>query len=314
MFRDTRSGFTYRLMRPRLLLAAAVAAFGLSCAGYARTDAVRDGYARNGSVRIHYTEMGSGPLMLFIHGFPDIWYTWRHQMDAFSGDYRTVAMDLRGYNLSDAPAGVDNYYYDSLVSDVLAVMHELGEEHAIIVAHDWGAAIAWRLATLHPEAVQGLVICSVPHPKGLSRELAKQDAGLSYADRFIAEGAEANFPPEWLSGWVKEPEVRDVYLEAFRRSDIRAMLNYYRANFRSAANASDAAASRNAIDWVPVQSPVLIIYGEADPYLPVGGLNDSWDFVDNDLRIEIIQDAGHFVQYDAPDKVTRAIASWLTDY
>jgi pimeloyl-ACP methyl ester carboxylesterase len=234
-------------------------------------------------------------------------------MEAFSSDYRTVAMDLRGYNLSDAPEGVENYYYDNLVGDVLAVIQELGEEHAIIVAHDWGAAIAWRLATLHPDAVQRLVICSVPHPSGLSQEVQKRDAGLSYADRFIAEGAEANFPPEWLSGWVADPDVRQVYLEAFRRSDVRAMLNYYRANFRSGSDPEDAVASRNAIDWVPIRSPVLVIFGEADPYLPVDGLNNTWDFVDNDLRLDIIQDAGHFVQQDASDKVTRSIRSWLAD-
>ena len=301
------------MMRLRILAAIAAAAFGPGCAVHAGTDEARDGYAYNGDVRIHYTAMGSGPLMLFIHGFPDIWYTWRQQMEAFSGDYHTVAMDLRGYNLSDAPEGVENYFYDNLVGDVLAVIHEVGDEQAIIVAHDWGAAIAWRLATLHPDVVQRLVILSVPHPGGLSREVQRRGAGLSYADRFIAEGAEANFPPEWLSGWVTDPEVREVYLQTFRRSDIRAMLNYYRANFRSASEPGDAAASRNTIDWVPVRSPVLVIFGEADPYLPVNGLNGTWDYVDNDLRLDIIQNAGHFIQQEAPDRVTRSIRSWLAD-
>ena len=88
---------------------------------------------------------------------------------------------------------------------------------------------------------------------------------------------------------------------------------YYRANFRSASEPGDAAASRNTIDWVPVRSPVLIIYGEADPYLPVDGLNGTWHYVDNDLRMDIIHDAGHFIQQEAPDKVTRLIRSWLAD-
>ncbi len=300
-------------MGVRGLLPIAVLSLVAGCAGRADVDAARDGYANNGGVRIHYKEMGSGPLMLFIHGFPDFWYTWRRQMEALSGQYHTVAMDLRGYNLSDAPEGVDNYYYDSLVGDVLAVIHDLGEQQAIIVAHDWGAAISWRLATQHPEAVQLLIICNVPHPQGLSREVGTREGGLSYADRFIEDGAEANFPPQWLSGWVRDPDVREVYFEAFRRSDIRAMLNYYRANFRPGTATPEQGRSRNAIEWTPVQSPVLIIFGESDPYLPVDGLNYSWQYVANDLRIEIIQDAGHFVQADAPDKVTRAIESWVAD-
>ena len=288
-----------------------ILSFVSGCALQPDVLAARDGYAMNGDVRIHYKELGTGPLIVFIHGFPDIWYTWRHQMAALSKDYRTVAMDLRGYNLSDAPDGVENYYYDDLEGDVLAVIHALGEQQAILVAHDWGAAIAWRLATQHPEAVQRLVVCSVPHPKGLSREVGKKGGGLGYAERFIEDGAEKNFPPEWLSGWVKDPQVREVYLEAFRRSSITAMLNYYRANFRSGSDVSEQARSRNAIEWTPVRSPVLIIYGEADPYLPVDGLNYNWKYVGNDLRIDIIQDAGHFVQYDAPEKVTRSIRSWL---
>ena len=302
-----------RIVGIRIAFSIAIVSLLTACAGQPDVLEARDAYATNGEVRIHYREMGSGPLIVFIHGFPDIWYTWRRQMSALSKEYRTVAMDLRGYNLSDAPEGVDNYYYDDLEGDVLAVIHDLGEEQAIIVGHDWGAAIAWRLATQHPEAVRRLVVCSVPHPQGLSRAIHKKDGALDYANRFIEAGAEKNFPPEWLSGWVKDPAVREVYLEAFRRSDIRAMLNYYRANFRSGPDMPEQVRLRNAIQWTPVRSPVLIIFGEADPYLPVDGLNYSWEYVDRDLRIEVIQDAGHFVQYDAPDKVTRSIRSWLAD-
>ncbi len=229
--------------RRKIALVLLLTAFG--CGAKMGAQFAKDGYAVNDGVRIHYKIMGSGPLIVFVHGFPDFWYTWRHQMEALSRDYTTVAIDMRGYNLSDAPEGVAAYSYDYLMGDILAVIHQLGEDRAIIVGHDWGGAIAWRLASTHPEVVERLVICNIPHPLGLAREVAKSPGGgLSYADRFIEDGAEENFPPEWLSGWVKEPEDRAIYLEAFRRSSISGMLNYYRANFRLSTPANSAAMVR----------------------------------------------------------------------
>ena len=104
---------------------------------------VEHGYATNNGVKIHYAALGTGPLIVMIHGFPDYWYTWRHQMTALAPDYRVVALDQRGYNLSDKPKGVDNYSMSLLVSDVAAVIKHLGKEKAIIVGHDWGGAVAW---------------------------------------------------------------------------------------------------------------------------------------------------------------------------
>jgi pimeloyl-ACP methyl ester carboxylesterase len=99
---------------------------------------IKHGYADNNGVNIHYAETGEGPLVVMIHGFPDFWYSWRHQMAGLKDGYRVVAIDQRGYNLSDQPEGVENYDMRLLVSDVAAVVRHLGEEKATIVGHDWG--------------------------------------------------------------------------------------------------------------------------------------------------------------------------------
>src|SRR5438132_4312935 len=107
---------------------------------------VAHGYADSNGVKIHYVSLGKGPLMVMIHGFPDFWFTWRSQMQALSDRFQCVAIDQRGYNLSDKSKGVDNYSVRLLVSDVVAVIKAFGKEKAIIVGHDWGGLVAWQFA------------------------------------------------------------------------------------------------------------------------------------------------------------------------
>src|SRR5438552_13273697 len=107
---------------------------------------VTHGYADSNGVKIHYASLGKGPLIVMIHGFPDFWYTWRDQMEALSINYQVVAIDQRGYNLSDKPKGVENYDMRLLVGDVAAVIKHLGRDKAIIVGHDWGGVVAWVFA------------------------------------------------------------------------------------------------------------------------------------------------------------------------
>src|SRR2546426_6140029 len=142
-------------------------------------DRVRDGYADSQGVRIHYATLGHGPLVVMIHGFPDFWYTWRDQMAALSRHYQVVAMDQRGYNLSDRPVGVEHYDMVLLVNDVAAVIRAVGRERAVVVGHDWGGAVTWILAMLHPELVERLVILNLPHPRGLLRELRENPQQLA---------------------------------------------------------------------------------------------------------------------------------------
>ncbi len=177
--------------------------------------------------------MGTGPLIVMIHGFPDCWLTWHAQMDALSKDHTVAAMDQRGYNLSDRPKGVANYDISLLTEDVAAVIRACGREQAIIMGHDWGGMVAWSFAMNRPEMTERLVVLNLPHPRNLSHALATnpdQQKNSEYARRFQQEGAHTNLTAEGLTFWIKEPAIRARYVEAFRRSDFEAMLNYYKRN------------------------------------------------------------------------------------
>ena len=271
---------------------------------------VEHGYADSGGVKIHYTSLGSGPLMVMMHGFPDYWYTWRYQMEALSADYQCVAIDLRGYNLSDKPKGMDDYAMDILVGDVVAVIKHLGRERAIVVGHDWGGAIAWSFAMARPEMLDRLIIMNVPHPLGFARELASnpmQQRSSQYARDFQKEDAHLKIKAEDLAFWITDPEVRKRYIEAFERSDFEAMLNYYKRSFPKEGYSPD----QSGRDYPKVKAPVLIIYGLQDKYVLPSGLNSTWEWLDKGLTMVTIPEAGHFVQQDAADVVTRTMKMWL---
>jgi pimeloyl-ACP methyl ester carboxylesterase len=283
----------------------------LSSSGFAQTDLdnrVEHSYANSNGVKIHYASLGKGPLVVMIHGFPDYWYTWRAQMEELSKNYQVVAIDQRGYNLSDKPKGVENYDMSLLVGDVVAVIKHLGRERAIIVGHDWGGAVSWTLALMRPDVVEKLIILNLPHPRGLNRELAnnpQQQKNSAYARRFQAEDAHKSLTAEGLAGWVKDPEAKKKYIEAFQRSDFEAMLNYYKRNYPREPYTEDKS------PIVKVKMPVLMIHGLNDTALLAGALNNTWDYLAQDLTLVTIPGAAHFVQQDAADLVTRSIKMWL---
>jgi pimeloyl-ACP methyl ester carboxylesterase len=153
----------------------------------------KDHYTQNGDVKIHYMAEGKGPLVVMIHGFPDYWGTWKPLMATLSAaGYRVAAMDTRGYNLSDKPKGVGAYAMPNLIGDVGAVIKAEGQSNAIVVGHDWGAAIAWQTVLNRPDLVNRLIILAVPHPAGMARELATnkdQQANSQYARNFQKDGS-----------------------------------------------------------------------------------------------------------------------------
>ena len=269
---------------------------------------VQHDFADNEGVKIHYVVMGEGPLVVMIHGFPDFWYGWRYQMEALANEYRIVAIDQRGYNLSDKPEGADNYAMPLLVSDVVAVIRSLGEGKVVIAGHDWGGMVAWQMAINVPEVGERLIILNLPHPRGLMRELSKgeeQAANSQYARNFQQEGPHEVFTPEALAGWVSNPAARALYIEAFKRSDFEVMLHYYKANYPRPPYTEDTS------PLVKVQCPVLVIHGLEDQYLLAGALDRTWEWIDNDLTLVTIPGSGHFVQQDATEIVNRSILAWL---
>ena len=267
-------------------------------------------FADNEGVKVHYVVVGDGPLVVMIHGFPDFWYSWRNQMAGLSDKFRVVAVDLRGYNLSGKPQGVENYTMSRLVSDILTVIQHLGEERAIVVGHDWGGAIAWAIAMTQPDIVEKLIICNLPHLKGLQRELTRnpeQQKNSQYARDFQQPNAHLKLTAEILAEWVTNPDTKKLYIEAFEKSDLEAMLNYYKANYPKPPYVE------NDSPVVKVKCPVLMFHGLEDSALLPGALNDTWKWIDNELTLVTIPDAGHFVQHDASERVTQVIRRWLLE-
>lgn len=265
------------------------------------------GFAQSGDVKIHYVTMGEGPLVVMVHGFPDYWYTWREQMPALAKDFKVVAIDQRGYNKSGQPKGVDEYAMDKLVGDVKSVIEHFGCDQATVVGHDWGGAVAWTFAMAHPAMTERLVILNLPHFNGLRRELAgnpAQHAASAYAREFQSEDAASKLSAEGLAFWVKNQDAKEKYVEAFKRSSFEAMLNYYKANYPRPPY-------DNSEELPLVECSVLMIHGLKDTALLPGALSGTWNWVKKDLTLVTLPGAGHFVQQDESETVTRTIVSWL---
>ena len=263
-------------------------------------------------VKIHYTATGEGPLVVMIHGFPDYAGTWSKLIPALSDNYRTVAIDTRGYNYSDKPTDVDSYRRDRLVADVEAVIRAEGRTKATVIGHDFGAFIAWFFAFDRPEMTDSLVILSVPHPANFANELAtnpEQMRNSQYALALQAEGSERALSAERFAAGRTDPVERQAYLEALKRSDFRAMTNYYRANFPIGPNAPKP--GEPPAQFPPVTAPVLVIHGVKDPYLLASGHSRSWERISRDSTFLMIPDADHNVHLDAPALVNRTIRDWL---
>lgn len=264
---------------------------------------------QNGDVALHYASIGAGPLVVFLHGFPDHWLTWWRQMEALSKTHRCVAMDLRGYNLSGQPEDAAAYDPEVLVSDVRAVIDDCGEQSAIVIGHDWGGFVAWQTAMLAPEKVARLGIVNMPHPGAIARELAinpAQEAASAYVRLFQTPGAEAGLDFDHLSGWIHDAAFRKRHDQAMAASKPVAMLNYYRACFPVQPYEVRSEAPP------PVRVPTLAIHGLEDPYSLPAGLNDLWGWVASDLTIKAWPGVGHFVQQDVPERLTQTLQHWLT--
>jgi len=278
---------------------------------------VEHGFFENDGVKLHYAATGEGPLVVMIHGFPDFWYSWRHQMAGLREHFRVVALDQRAYNLSDAPERVEDYDIHLLASDIAELVRHLGEEKATIVGHDWGGMVAWNVAFRHSQLVRNLVVLNLPHPNGMARVWADNEAALAGTDyaRKFRQGQPGDpdiffgYPmtAESLSGWVRDRAARQKYVEAFELSDFTGMLNYYKQNYPDI--------------WSPDHSPppplppldisTLMFHGLEDAALHSDGLNNTWDWISRDLTLVTIPGADHFVQQDAAELVTNTMHWWL---
>lgn len=271
-------------------------------------------------VKLHWVEAGEGPLVILLHGFPEHWYAWRHQIPFLAAaGFRVLAPDMRGYNLSEKPRGVGRYRVEELTQDVAELARHAGAERAHVVGHDWGGLVAWWLAILHPGVVSRLAILNAPHPAVVRRglfshgQLRKSRYIFFFQLPVLAERRFAAGDFAVLRRYLRRDPVRpqafseeDIqrYVEAIGRPGaLTAAMNYYRAAFRAAPFLALKARRR-------IEAPVLMIWGERDRYLGLHLLSGTQEWVPK-LRVERIPEASHWVQADAPQKVNELLLEFL---
>ena len=271
-------------------------------------------------VRLHCVIAGDGPLVVLLHGFPEFWYSWRHQIPALARHFTVVAPDLRGYNLSDKPERIQDYELPELVEDVAQLIQSFGQEQAIVVGHDWGGAIAWGTALTRPDVVEKLIILNVPHPRTFVQNL------LTNPRQMLRSWYTGFFQLPWLPEAAFRANNYQAIEQAFRNTAVHkerfpdkvieqykgaaaqagaltAAINYYRANARRGMG------KLAGTDTV-VCAPTLVVWGEQDFALGKE-LNDRLARYVPDLTLHFIPDASHWVQQDRPDLVNEYMLAFL---
>jgi epoxide hydrolase 4 len=254
-----------------------------------------------------------------LHGFPEFWYSWRHQIPEFAQDYHVVAVDLRGYNDSDKPQELEDYKISKLVEDIKGAIAGLGYQDCILVAHDWGGLIAWNFAYTYPEMVEKLIVLNIPHP-------AKFMAGIKTPQQLLKSWYILWFQIPWMPEFLFQlnnyQAIADIFKNmavdktAFTEADLNAyreaaakpgaltaMLNYYRCNFLSLFNTEQ-------LQWDCLDIPTLTIWGENDTALGKELTYGTEAYV-QDWQIKYIPNCSHWVQQEQPTLVNSYIREFL---
>uniref|UniRef100_A0AAF5D6K2 AB hydrolase-1 domain-containing protein n=2 Tax=Strongyloides stercoralis TaxID=6248 RepID=A0AAF5D6K2_STRER len=266
----------------------------------------------NNNIKLHYVMEGEKgkELMLFIHGFPEFWYSWRKQLDYFKDNYCCVAIDMRGYGESDKPNGIGEYKIEKLIEDVENVIHKLGYKKAIIVGHDWGSIVSWMFAAFYPEMVTKLIIMDVPHPNAAMityRRYWKQIVKSAYIYLF-------QFPivPELImrkkGGIYNKNQISNEDISAYiytfgsQLNGFTGPINFYRAFLQR----------WNLIEMPkePIKPETLIIFGEKDYFVISENAQLSQNYCSKS-DIAIIKNGSHWIQQDFPDEVNKIMKNFL---
>lgn len=275
--------------------------------------------------RFHVAELGEGPIVLLMHGFPQFWYAWRHQMAALAdAGWRAVAMDLRGYGGSDKPPrGYDVY---TATGDAASLIRALGEESAIVLGQGLGGYIAWAMPTLQPDSVRAIGSLSMPHPR-VMRRAAYRSTAQRRADAYVVK-LQAPFVPErtmakdhtfvaeiltqWSSPYGDYPQPEDVerYGAAMALPFVaHSAAEHYRWIGRSQLRQDGPLFNRRLRRPIPI--PVLQLQGTEDGCVLADATEGSGDYVTGSYTYELVEGAGHFLTEEAPDRISAAIVDWL---
>jgi len=302
-------------------------------------------YVTTNGIRLHCAVDGDGPLVVFLHGFPECWYSWRHQLAALAPRFRVVAPDLRGYNESDKPRDARSYAMPELIADVRGLIDAFGEREAVIVGHDWGGGIAWNFAIEEPAATRRLVVMNCPHPAIFAEHLRTN--GRQLARSWYMFFFQIPWLPETLLGLGHARLVGDAIRRSVVRQDsltdddvrrlrdaasqpgaLRSAINYYRAVFRSPeAQGSWPNWLRRFVhgdrpregvrerleDWPKIAAPTLLIWGENDVALGKELTVGTEALVSGPFEIKYIPLSGHWVQQEQPAVVNGYLLDFLSD-
>lgn len=282
-------------------------------------------------VELSVTVEGEGPTVVLCHGFPELAYSWRHQVPALAeAGYRVVVPDMRGFGESGRPAEIEAYDVVELTGDLVGLLDHLDEEKAVFVGHDWGAATVWNMALIHADRVRAVAGLSVPfaprapapplaimrrrfgddfyiswfQEPGVAEEALSRDVRRTLTTRAVwtAAWADSGGTPEPLPEWLSEEDLA-VYVEAFERTGFSGGLNYYRNIDRNWELTEPYAGRR-------VTQPSLFLTGDADAvrrFMPAEGIED-WL---TDLRANLVIPGGHWIQQERPQEVNRALLEFL---
>jgi pimeloyl-ACP methyl ester carboxylesterase len=296
---------------------------------------IRHGYAQVGDVRLHYAESGETgrPLVVLLHGFPEFWYSWRHQLAALGEHFHVVAPDLRGYNLSDKPDAVEDYRVEKLMDDVTGLIRHFSARRAAVVGHDWGAGIAWSLAEFFPDYVSKLAALQVPPGAVWAANMTWRQALASWYMLFF----QLPWLPEWRIGANNFAELERMfkttsrsgtftdsdialYKEMLKRrsasgetSALTAGVNYYRANFSLLTRNFSSVFRRGARPAARVRVPTLFVYGERDAFVMPETVRDVRSYVAAPFSEVRLARAGHWVQQEYPNEVSAALLGFLSE-
>ncbi len=281
----------------------------------------REGRRSVNGVTLHVVEAGSddGPLLVLLHGFPEFWWGWRHQIGPFArAGYHVVVPDMRGYNESEVPSQVSDYHLDTLTADVVALADSFGAQRFDLVAHDWGAVISWWVAAKHSGRLRRVVLMDGPHPDVWAAQ------GLKHPTQAVRSTYVAFYQLPWLpeaalSAWdfaalrkfvettardgTFEPGALDRYVEAWSHpGSLTAMLNYYRA-LRERQTGKEPAR---------LTPPTLVLWAEHDSFLERHIAEAGLALCDRG-RLEIVPGTTHWLHLEEPERINAAVLRFLAE-
>ncbi len=283
---------------------------------------IKFNYAQIGAVRLHYATVGDGEkLVILLHGFPEFWYSWRHQLVALSDEYTVVAPDMRGYNLSDKPEKVADYEIDNLVNDVCGLIRHFGRGNAAVIGHDWGASVAWAMAAKEPEYLWKLGALQVPPVAVWQKNQTFRQFLASWymfffqipvLPEFIFERKDFTALENALKNTTAEKNIfTDEDIAQYKKAwsepfALTAMVNYYRANILKRF-------FTKADIQKKITVPTVFIYGERDHAVLPETVKGISEFIDAPFEEFRIPDSAHWVQQEAADAVTEILREFLAE-